>query len=338
MKGGDFASSLNKAKKNVFIRAIFFILLACLIFYIFYEIWKAIFVEQQKGSKTCMYPHGCVLISNPKYSPPGSNSVKAHPLSVTRTESFTVSMWLYVKPQNFETGDTGMLSVIECIDSPERPKNGKIKTTSPGVFLQKGQNNLEVHMNTTSALDLPDQSCCQLSKMCTSTTASYVKCNSCFHDGKIHGCMPSGDGYKFHQLQDDHTTLHNTTSSQQPACLKPKTTVIHNIPVDRWFQLAIAVSGTNMTVYIDGKIVQTKILSSVPIVQGYDYFVMGASLPGFKGSITNLVYYQTALSSYQILDIYSKGPKPLRIDSPTKAYHKVFGRTYDTSGSSVNSS
>ena len=104
------------------------------------------------------------------------------------------------------------------------------------------------------------------------------------------------------------------------------TIVIQNIPVERWFHLVITVRGASIDVYIDGKLVQTRVLSSAPTVlksptmivsgtgQNHDY--------GFKGYMCEHRYFNVGLSSYDVLSIYSKGPDPFHLLSPKQFVKK----------------
>lgn len=84
--------------------------------------------------------------------------------------------------------------------------------------------------------------------------------------------------------------------------------VVENIPLQRWFHVAIVVNETTVEVYIDGKLYKTVILHS---------FVKTNSLPlyvnldnGYDGLINELRYFPYSLKYIDIYNMYARGPTP----------------------------
>jgi len=89
----------------------------------------------------------------------------------------------------------------------------------------------------------------------------------------------------------------NTVSSTNPRELM----VIKDIPLKKWFHCAIRLENTTLDAYINGTIANRIIMQDVP-KQNYDDVYICAN-GGFNGNISNLQYYASALSVFQINNI-----------------------------------
>lgn len=109
---------------------------------------------------------------------------------------------------------------------------------------------------------------------------------------------------------------------------KNDTITINNIPIKKWFHLAIRVKNTVMDVYVNGVIAQRQVLSNLP-KQNYES-VYVAQQGGFTGSISNLRYYQYALNVFEINNIVNYGPNMnIAKSSPsTNDYHYLSKNWY----------
>ena len=87
---------------------------------------------------------------------------------------------------------------------------------------------------------------------------------------------------------------------------------IEDIPVDRWFHLAIKITGNIVSVYINGEIASALKLESVP-KQNYGNVFMGSN-GGFTGFISNIWYYNYALGTVEMMELFNMGPS-LILDS-----------------------
>jgi hypothetical protein len=81
---------------------------------------------------------------------------------------------------------------------------------------------------------------------------------------------------------------------------------ITDIPLKKWFHLAIRIQNNVMDVYMNGVISGRKILNDVP-KQNYDDVHVGYN-GGFNGQLSNLVYYDHALGVFEINNIVMRGP------------------------------
>ena len=81
---------------------------------------------------------------------------------------------------------------------------------------------------------------------------------------------------------------------------------ISNIPINKYFHLAIRCQNIYMDIYINGSIVQRTQLSNVPRQNFYNVFVCPAG--GFNGYLSTLRYYSSALSVIDINAIASGQP------------------------------
>lgn len=86
---------------------------------------------------------------------------------------------------------------------------------------------------------------------------------------------------------------------------------IPNIPLNKWLNVIIRCENNILDVYINGTIIKSIELSSVPKQNFGDIFV--AANGGFAGYISNLVYYDRALGTLEISDITSTGPNTVMI-------------------------
>ena len=97
---------------------------------------------------------------------------------------------------------------------------------------------------------------------------------------------------------------------------------VDNIPLDRWFHMGLVLHNQSVDVYIDGKLYSTLTLNSPPQeVEKGEWELSRDNSPnysnknGFKGAMTQMRFFNTCLSHYDILRIYSKGPYPFIPDS-----------------------
>ena len=81
---------------------------------------------------------------------------------------------------------------------------------------------------------------------------------------------------------------------------------IDNIPIKKWFHVAIRVKNTVLDVYINGVIAQRLLLSNVPNQNYENTYVCQQG--GFTGNLSNLRYYKHALNVFEISSIVNNGP------------------------------
>lgn len=82
--------------------------------------------------------------------------------------------------------------------------------------------------------------------------------------------------------------------------------VIPNIPLKKWFHLAIRLQNHVLDVYVNGVIVTRQQMEYIP-KQNYDNINLCGN-GGFAGSLSNLKYYSRALSIFEINNLVYGGP------------------------------
>ena len=82
--------------------------------------------------------------------------------------------------------------------------------------------------------------------------------------------------------------------------------VINAIPLNKWFNLTICCVNKSLDVYVNGIIVNSHQLISVPKQNYGDVFVCNNG--GFSGNLSNLIYYNRAISLKTIQQIVASGP------------------------------
>ena len=81
---------------------------------------------------------------------------------------------------------------------------------------------------------------------------------------------------------------------------------IPNIPLKKWFHMAIRMKNNIMDIYINGSVAQRYVFQNVP-KQNYNDVLIGKN-EGFDGELSNLLYYDRALNIYEINNIILSGP------------------------------
>jgi len=116
--------------------------------------------------------------------------------------------------------------------------------------------------------------------------------------GYLSGTFIKGTGYNSMNPSVNKDMITDTTMSN----------TIENVPLGRWFHVAIIVKEQTTDVYIDGNLRNsTPIESAAKHNNGPLYITQGG---GFSGIMNQLRYYDTSLSHDKITEIYSWGPDP----------------------------
>lgn len=122
----------------------------------------------------------------------------------------------------------------------------------------------------------------------------------------------NGPGVYFGPIDDPSGTntlyiLMDTVAS--PSTLNANSTekiIINNIPISKYFHLAIRCQNKYIDVYINGTIVYRNNLTDVPKQNYYNVNVCGGG--GFNGYLSNLQYFTRSLTVTDINSIVGKGP------------------------------
>ena len=81
------------------------------------------------------------------------------------------------------------------------------------------------------------------------------------------------------------------------------TVTLTDIPLNRWFNVAIRMQNKIMDVYVNGTVAKRYVFTNVP-KQNYGDVVIGR----FNGQLSDLRYFNTALNVFQINNITMAGP------------------------------
>ena len=82
--------------------------------------------------------------------------------------------------------------------------------------------------------------------------------------------------------------------------------IVKNIPFSKWFHMAIRAQNNAVDVYINGTI-YTRVNLTAVLMQNY-YNVNVCQNAGFSGKLSNLRYFNRALSAYDVNSIVGVGP------------------------------
>ena len=89
--------------------------------------------------------------------------------------------------------------------------------------------------------------------------------------------------------------------------------IVPDIPLNKWVYVTIRLENRNLDVYINGSIARSALLTGVP-KQNYGDVFVGLN-GGFDGYVSNLWYYDYALSVGEIGRIMSRGPNTKMVAS-----------------------
>lgn len=100
-------------------------------------------------------------------------------------------------------------------------------------------------------------------------------------------------------------TLHIVMNTVSPD--EANTTInIDNIPIKKWFHVALRLQNTILDVYINGVVVNRLLLINTPKQNYGNIYVCQNG--GFSGKLSNLRYYSRALNVFEINNVVSSGP------------------------------
>lgn len=372
-KGGGSLSSnkvIETVKNNKWVQYIIGIVIVIIIIMIILFIWRKVANRNKKENLNCSLPKGCLLFSGVKN---GSDVVKIKsetmPPSINGND-YSMCVWLYTRSSNFTPGERPWKTVMYRGGNPGgNPSPSGFQgddnqySVQPGVWLAGNTNKLLIRWETLGRVSNISSCCdpqkCQnsdnLGKRCLMEDNTLKFCGRT-KDGKIlwqnepkaaYSMNPyinapnkQCSGYKI----DEGNVMWNTTNSNTN-----NETCIDNIPLDRWYHLAIVVQNQSGEVYIDGKLVKNLAFNSAPVLyDSADLFLCkdntgttsSNSKNGFLGAMSQVRYFKQALSPYDVLKIYSWGPHPFELSSPeqlTKELKSIAGSVQVSASVSANS-
>lgn len=113
---------------------------------------------------------------------------------------------------------------------------------------------------------------------------------------------------------DDDGTL-NLKIKMDTINTNPDDIILYDLPIQKWFHLAIRLQNKIIDIYVNGTITTRIPLSEVPN-QNYGDIYLGYG--GLGGNISNLRYFDRALSVFQISNIVMSGPDLTNPDENVK--------------------
>lgn len=96
---------------------------------------------------------------------------------------------------------------------------------------------------------------------------------------------------------------------------------INDLPIAKWMNIVIRIQGKNCDVYVNGRLTRRRIMKDV-VKQNYDDVNICLN-GGFSGYLSNLTYYNNAISIAEIQDILVSGPN---MKSVSKSFDDNFNR------------
>lgn len=192
----------------------------------------------------------------------------------------------------------GMISGAEAQNIPQDP------TQKKAVTLQRS-NNQKTGLEFTWSVwlyitDLTNSS--DTTKAPTKYQHVFSKGDSAFGADGIATVNNSPGLY----ISPGNNALHIVMNTTGPNKASDAIVDISNIPLKKWVHVAIRMENTMMDVYVNGVIAERLVLSYVPN-QNYSN-VLICQNGGFSGNLSNLRYYDKALSVIQISNIVYWGP------------------------------
>lgn len=102
---------------------------------------------------------------------------------------------------------------------------------------------------------------------------------------------------------------------------------ISNLPVGKWFHVAIRLQNKTMDCYVNGVITKRTAFNDYIPKQNYDPIIYAGN-GGFSGSTSNLRYYNYALSVFEINSIVYYGPNLTAANGSASSFFDYFGRSW----------
>lgn len=137
---------------------------------------------------------------------------------------------------------------------------------------------------------------------------------------------------EYTQLPNGYSIRSSTPTATIDDCIKNTLSnkiIVENIPMQRWFHLAVVADESALEVYIDGKLYKTTVLLGAPRTNDGKLYVSQDS--GFDGLLNELRYYPRALSYSDIYTMYARGPTPFYFKDMLKdKYQKLEDDYYIT--------
>uniref|UniRef100_A0A6C0B674 LamG-like jellyroll fold domain-containing protein n=1 Tax=viral metagenome TaxID=1070528 RepID=A0A6C0B674_9ZZZZ len=277
----DFSSQPNASSEfsysNTIIAKFAFLLLVIILFMYFINLGINLISYYISPGSNPYLIRGIQQGTFPLQIPQNPNATGSITLMRSNNEStgaeFTWSIWLYIDDLTLSNSKSYQ-HIFNKGDAPSSANNGiSLVNNAPGLYLGNGGDNSKP-INTLHII--------------MDTVGVAVKSNN------NNSTTPTSSGMK-------NETLNNGFMNPSPGTID-----IPNVPLKKWFHVAIRLENSILDVYVNGTIDQRQILSNVPKQNYFDVFVCQNG--GFQGSLSDLRYFNSALNVFQINTIVSKGP------------------------------
>jgi hypothetical protein len=106
-----------------------------------------------------------------------------------------------------------------------------------------------------------------------------------------------------------------------------KEAIIPNLPVGKWFHVAIRMQNKSLDCYVNGVIVNRMSFGDEVPKQNYDPIIYAGN-GGFAGSTSNLRYYDYALSVFEINSVVYYGPNTTSANGSSSTYFDYLGQSW----------
>jgi len=123
------------------------------------------------------------------------------------------------------------------------------------------------------------------------------------------------------------TYIMDVVSPDQKKQVSSLKKVIPNIPIGKWFHVAIRMQNKVLDCYINGVIVERMSFGDFLPKQNYDPIIYAGN-GGFSGSTSNLRYYNYALSVFEINSVVYYGPNLRSASGASTNYFDYLGQSW----------
>lgn len=133
----------------------------------------------------------------------------------------------------------------------------------------------------------------------------------------------SGNVSQLKLLYKMDTVSPNQVGGQQ----EPKPAVIPNIPIGKWFHVSVRLQNKTLDCYVNGVIATRTSFGDYIPKQNYDPVIFAGN-EGFAGAVSNLRYYDYALSVFEINSVVYYGPNLSAANGSAGSYFDYLGQSW----------
>lgn len=130
----------------------------------------------------------------------------------------------------------------------------------------------------------------------------------------------------FMDLETTTADSYNNVNSVNVLIPTTSTIEIEDLPIGKWFHLAIRVENKIMDVYVNGTLSKRTLLEAFP-KQNFDDIKV-CDQGGFDGNLSDLRYFDNGLNVFQIMNITQKGPNMTSNDKKMDSYDYLSNSWY----------